>query len=502
MQALTIFGVLASFVVLQINFGYSKNYVQEVFKWKRIEYENLPLPDNTLIGPYKYHIPENNDLVSIGYHPASGLMLVNIFRCRPGVPITVGAFCVKNYKYGSSPKIWGFPNYELNTLQASDYAGGNEDDLSQREFYNKNYFKREGNYYAKGGHYYTDYYEYYNFKPNYLRASLSSLSQPVGHKRIISALHTVIDEKCSRVFLLDNGVLQFYPNTTYNVQKPALVEISLPSDGCENKNFPITRRSEVPDRISSKGSNGFMYMTMDFQTEGSCDDLFLYITNPFNSYLVVYDYRKDKFWAFDHETFKPVISESHFVFDNLHLDMPLGVMSMALGYPDEDGDRTAYYLPFASTAQYAVSTKILKNSKLSPNKFNQDSFKIMGYRGCGHEVDKMAIDYTYGVIFFVEIRSKEVRCWNINKPLNPDNIGVVYKSDKTFFYSQMFIDSRGYLWFHSSHVPIEFLTLQPLNLQEVNSRSFRVKVSDAIKGTVCDDSDQSRMFDWFDFYKK
>ncbi|XP_055680102.1 L-dopachrome tautomerase yellow-f-like [Lutzomyia longipalpis] len=465
-----------SVLVVQINCVYPNNYVQEVFKWKRVEYENLPLPDNSWIGPYKYHIPENNDIVSTGYHPASGLMMVTVFRCRPGVPITVGAFCAKNYKYGSSPKIWGFPNYELNTLQASDYAEGSEEDQTQVEYYKP----------------------YQNI--NYFNQKVTP-KQPSNIKRLISVFHANVDEKCNRVFLLDAGVLQFYPfypNTTYIVQKPALVEISLPSDGCKTRNFPITRRSEFPDKIIAKGSNGLMYITTDYQSEDSCDDLFLYITNPFFAYLIVYDYRKDKFWAFDHQTFLPVIAESNFVFDKtFKYKLGLGVMSISLGYPDENRDRTAYYNAFSSTAQYAVSTKILKNSRLSPNKFNPRDFKIIGYRGCDQQVAKEVIDLTYGVIFFAGIQSHEITCWNINKPLNPDNIGVIYKSNKILFTSQMFIDSRGYLWFHISHVPIEFLTLLPLNLQEVNSRIFRVKISDAIRGTVCENADQYRLSDLY-----
>lgn len=73
------------------------------------------------IGPYLYHIPENNNIVGMGYHPQSGLMIVAITRTRPGVPITMGAFCVKFYSVGSSPKIWAFPDNEANLLKSSDY---------------------------------------------------------------------------------------------------------------------------------------------------------------------------------------------------------------------------------------------------------------------------------------------------------------------------------------------------------------------------------------------
>ncbi|XP_055680127.1 L-dopachrome tautomerase yellow-f2-like [Lutzomyia longipalpis] len=286
---------------------------------------------------------------------------------------------------------------------------------------------------------------------------------------------------------MDNGQLVYYGNTTYTIQKPAIVVVGLPKDGCWTRNFPIIRRSEIPNRIAAKGYNGFMAATIDYQTDDSCDDIFLYIPNAFHSYLVVYDYKNDDSWAFEHESFLPVVAESHFVFKKtFEYEMQIGIFSVILGYSDENGDRIAYYTKIAGTAQYSVSTKVLKNPRNSPKNYNRDDFKIMGYRGPKHQALRTVIDYMHGVMFYAEVQSNQIRCWNIRKPLNPDNIGVVFESEELLFGINAVIDSLGYLWFHTSHIPIDFITAIPLNLQEINSRVFRVKVEDAIKGTVCE----------------
>ncbi|XP_055679876.1 L-dopachrome tautomerase yellow-f2-like isoform X1 [Lutzomyia longipalpis] len=474
---LVVFGVVLSVITSGINCGYSGSSVEEVFKWKRVIYENLPKSENSWVGPYRYYIPENQGVNSFGYHPSSGLFIVTMVRFRPGIPTSLGAFCVQENAIGSSPRIWGFPNYQINALRDSDFASGSAEEAA------RNAWKKPNKYYYSNGSYYANPQYLYQEKPSGINYGDYYDNSP----RIISVFHVNVDEHCNRVFFVDNGQLVYYSNTTYTIQKPALWVIDLPVNGCETRNFPIIRRTELPDRIAAKAPNGYMHITLDYQSKNSCDDLFVYIANTFFSYLIVYDYKKDEFWLFDHETFKPVVAESHFVFEEtFKYDMPLGLHNLVLGYPDKEGGRTAYYNDVASTAQYAVSTKILKNRRKSPINFNSKDFHIVGYRGCDHEPLKTVIDYTYGVMFNTEVQSNELRCWNMNKPLNPDNIGVISKSEDYTFPIQAFIDSRGYLWFGSTQIPILFASDEPLDLSKFNSIIFRVKASDAIRGTVCE----------------
>ncbi|XP_055680093.1 L-dopachrome tautomerase yellow-f2-like [Lutzomyia longipalpis] len=470
--------------ILQFISGNANAFVEEVFKWKKVEYDHFPVSENTYVGPYKYSIPENENIVSMGYHPASGLMIVAFLRRRPGVPTTLGAFCASEYSHGSSPRIWRFPNYHVNEFRATDF-----------EYFTDIYGRKQWNplnkyaYNQFNSAFNTGYNNYqWNLQPYRFKKDVSHITTglPLEVQRIVAVYHITIDERCNRVFFVDNGQVTYNHNTTYIIQKPALVVVGLPTNGCHLRNFPTLRRVEIPDRITARGADGFMHVTLDYQPGDSCDDLFLYITNTFHNYLTVYDYKKNDFWSFEHETFNPIAAESHFVFDkSFTYQLNMGILSVALGYPDQYGDRVAYYTPVAGIAQYAVSTKVLKDKSKSDFYYTPSDFAIMGYRGCNHQSLKTVIDYTYGVMFYSETQSNQIRCWNISQPLNPDNIGVVYESEELTFGAQMFIDSLGFLWFHSTQIPVVYSSDVPLNLDQVNTKLFRVRVSDAIRGTVC-----------------
>ncbi|GAB0088338.1 hypothetical protein DMENIID0001_027410 [Sergentomyia squamirostris] len=473
---------------------WAESYVEEIFKWKKVTYQNLPQSANSYVGPYKYYIPENNDIASIAYHPASGLMIANIIRVRPGIPATLAAFCVNEYSVGSSPALWGFPNYEVNALIASDFQEeSDDDDDDDTDYrYHKKPIKYGQNYHYHGSHNYFGGHPIYQQKPYYTLKPITTKSPPqkpyYGLKRIVSTYATTVSEKCNRAYTIDVGVLNYYGNSTTVIQKPAILVFDIPLNCCETRNFPLVRKSIFPDDIANNVPFGILFFTLDYQSE-DCDDFFMYITNPYAVTIIVYDYKRDDFWFFNnHPSFAPVIAESHMVFDETLLyDYPVGVFDFALGYPDEYGDRTAYFVPGASTAQFAVSTAVLKDKDNAPANYNSDDLVIMGYRGCNSQTARMAVDYTYGIVFYLELQSKRVRCWNMKKPLNPDNIGVILESSDKFLYGlSMFVDSSGYLWFNSCHIPILFFTDDPLDFTEVNAKAFRVKVSKAIRGTVCE----------------
>ncbi|XP_055680098.1 L-dopachrome tautomerase yellow-f2-like [Lutzomyia longipalpis] len=470
-------------LILQTIYGLPNSHVQEVFKWNVMEYEDFPLTDDSYVGPYKYYIPENVQMLSMGYHPASGLMIMSFLRTRPGVPAALGAFCVTDYPQGSSPKIWKFPNAHVNDLKAADFAYftdplGNTHSNPVSNYPYKQWENSFHNRFQKN--------QFYPFGQFPFQRDVSVFGNDKQIQRIVSVFHITVDERCNRVFFVDNGQLTYNRNRTYVIQKPALVVVGLPANGCQLRNFPIERRVELPDHIIAKGSDGFEHITIDYQPGDFCDDLYLYITNILYNYLTVYDYKRNDFWTFEHETFLPIAAESFFVFDKtFNYQLNLGLASVSLGYPDVVGDKPAYYTNLAGTGQYVVSTKVLKDKSKADFYYNPNDFAIAGYRGCNHQAIKTVIDYTTGVMFFSEVQSNQIRCWNMSKPLNPDYIGVVYESEDYKYGTQMFVDSLGYLWFQSTHIPIVYSTDLPLNLHEVTQKIFHVPVSYAIRGTIC-----------------
>ncbi|XP_055680103.1 L-dopachrome tautomerase yellow-f2-like [Lutzomyia longipalpis] len=462
--------------IFLLNSVHPKSHVEEVYKWKKVEFESLPQPEDSYVGPYKYYAPENSDVMGMGYHPASGLMIVILGRLRPGSPATIAAFCANEYKFGSSPKFWAFPNFEIQALRASDF--------DQRAGRSKKKHKETINY--------QHYVQYAPSKPiypipNWPTYETATKSPSTGSNfRIISAYQVEIDYKCNRAYFVDVGHLNYFLRGFINIQKPSILVYDLPEDGCKTRNFQLIRRVEMPDSVAARNPFGIVYITLDKQSS-DCDDLYLYINN-FDTYTIVYDYKRDDFWHFTgHPSFEPVVAESFYVYeDALYSQVVEGLMSYALGYADANGDRTAYYITGASTAQYEVSTKILKDKSKAPMNYEEDDFRIMGYRGCFSQAGKMAVDYTYGVVFYAERQSNRIRCWNMKKLLNPDNIGVVFDSFFVQYPFSLFIDPEGYLWFNNSRLPILAFTNMTLDLNTINNRFFRVKISDAIRGTVCE----------------
>ncbi|XP_059611836.1 L-dopachrome tautomerase yellow-f-like [Phlebotomus argentipes] len=428
--------------------------VEEVFHWKEVIFEDLPFADDTLIGPYPYNIPSSNDVQGINYHAASGLMIATVGRLRPGVPSNLNAFCTSDYDEGTSPHLWGFPNYARNTLKASFYNQGRRLNSLRKNYY-PSYFN----------HIYADYIREHDYT-------------------IVSVYYPHIDERCNRLFVLDTGYLHYSPTQNYDVQNPALLVYDLPLNGCRSRNFPLIRRVEIPNHLWTF-KMGLDFISFDYQPKGSCEDLIVYISNVLDNSLVVYDYKRGDFWTFADESMKPILSESILFFKTFTYFIPLGITNVVLGYPDKNGDRNLYYSPGSSVTEYIVSTKLLKDKKAS-YKYNREDFTLIGYRGCGSEAYRQVFDPETGVIFFGESNSHRISCWNTRLPFNPDTIGVVFESDLLLFPSELFLDSEGFLWFLTNQLPLMFNSADILDTTEINSRLFRVKASEAVKGTICD----------------
>ncbi|XP_055688247.1 L-dopachrome tautomerase yellow-f-like [Lutzomyia longipalpis] len=481
-----VFCVLAGF----IGFGICANSdVESIYYWRNVNYENLPLADDAMIGPYPYYIPTNNDIIGIEYHAASGLFIASVVRIRPGIPSTQNAFCVSDYAKGTSPHIWGFPNYAVNTLKASFFHDpvsgitrsnlkGTEETDRMNITYSAGYYKyffedyRRGLVY--GGHKKTSKKHY-----NYPYSTDEDYT-------IIDSHHPLVDNRCNRLFNVDSGVLHYSTSEQFDVQFPSLLIYELPYDGCRTRRFPLLRRVEIPRHLWEV-SLGYNFISIEYIPKGSCDDVFIYVGNAFDNRLLVYDYKRNNFWNIEDSSMKPILSEANMVFNgDFDYTLVLGITSITFGWPDKDGNRIGYYSPGSSQGEYTVSSKYLRNPDKFYHKDKSDQFTLVGYGGCNSQVYKHIFDEETGVIYFAEMQSRRVSCWDTRKPFNPDNIGVVYQSDELEFVSGLLFDSAGYLWFHSSQVPIDFLTSDPLDLTKINSQTFRVKLSEAIRGTICE----------------
>ncbi|XP_059622530.1 L-dopachrome tautomerase yellow-f2-like [Phlebotomus argentipes] len=440
-----------SWVILTLWSVQCQSIVDE-YQWKEVQFANLPLSTDAYIGPFPYFLPENNDVLGSAYHAKSRTMFVAISRLREGVPSTLNAFCADDYAPGSSPVLWAFPDYKTNTLHPEDFSQGARSVKEPPE---------------------EPVDEFRHKRP------LGSYSQ--SNYRIISVYHPIVDNECDRLFILDTGIMRNTDDTTYFVQRPALLVYDLSRYVCSSGNVQLIKRVELPESVW-KNSLGFDYPTADYQYKGTCDDLFVYMNNIFDNSIVVLDYAKNDFWMFaNHSSFVPVPSESQ-VLDNYQLNY--GTMNVEVGWPDKKGNKIAYYAPGASTAEYATTTKVLKNRRMT-HTYGAE-FRIVGYEGCKGSIHRQFFDKNCGVMFFAHMASGQVTCWNVGKPFNPNNLGVILQTDPQEVFSEVYVDSEGYLWMHSCHIHQLLGSTEPLDLTQVNSRIRKFRVLDAIQGTVCD----------------
>ncbi|GAB0094200.1 hypothetical protein DMENIID0001_094550 [Sergentomyia squamirostris] len=493
----TRFTVVFSFL-LSLNgvIGIKSDFEVEYY-WKQIKYEKLPLSEHEYIGKYPYYIPENNALMGISHYSPGGLILLTVPRTRPGIPSTLNAFCDVEYEYAKiSPYLWGFPDYHVNTLKESYYGDSHHGDYSHGDYYSGDYSHGskgraldhdDPRNYSAG---YLDYFFGRRLNNESDVQARKSNKQPYYEKydySIVSVFSPSIHKDCDRFYAVDTGTLEYGPHGSYRVQDPAILTYQLSPTCCTTKDFPLLRRIEIPNNMY-KNPAGFIHITVDsqYKSKSTCDDVFIYLPNIYDNCLVVCDYKKGEFWALTDKTMSPVYAESHLVYSGFHYTFPSGISTVNTGVEDKDGNANTYYTPVANFGMYSVNSRILKDSKRA-SKYNQDDYKTLGYRGCDSQSFHQNIDSDTGVMFIQQMQYKQIRCWNTKNPINSDHIGVVYESEDLDFVSDISIDAAdGYMRFISGPFLKNYVTDIPIDISKVNTKIYRGKITEIIKGTVCD----------------
>lgn len=355
-----------------------------VFSWKSVEFTDVE--KSTTVGGYASYVASGNHVSGIGYHARSGSMIVTIPRRQPGIPATVGAFCAKDWKKGSSPKIFPIPNGQLNALKEGFFS-------EAKEMTSADAVSRKA------------------------RASGDDL------KPIISVSTPIIDNKCNRLWFLDTGAI-WYPDQIIVVHRPSMWVVQLPEKSCSKDAFKVIKRIEFSDDEVGDLS-GLADLALDFAKNGTCDDVHVYMPDSLGRQIVVHDYRKGKTWAFrGHYSFDPIVRESAIVAGDNQYVIEEGINSLTLGWRDSTDYRAAYYIPLSGTGQFAVSTQVLKDESRAPGNFHPEDFRLIGYRGQQLQANRHVFDPKTGIIFYADAQEQSIRCWNVRRPLTPDHVGV------------------------------------------------------------------------------
>lgn len=89
----------------------------QVYKWKTIQFKDLPRDVDTIVdGENVYYNEENVLMSSAHYDLDTGFICAAFPRIKPSVPVTVGCFSADEYDQQNTPKFTAFPTVADNDL--------------------------------------------------------------------------------------------------------------------------------------------------------------------------------------------------------------------------------------------------------------------------------------------------------------------------------------------------------------------------------------------------
>lgn len=137
----------------------------------------------------------------------------------------------------------------------------------------------------------------------------------------------------------------------------------------------------------------------------------------------------------------------------------------------------------ASTKEFSVPNTVLKNETFATSSDAYYAYTLLGDRGPKSQSTAEFYDPITDVIFYTQINRDAIGCWNINKPYNVENQGLVDSdSDSLVFPNDLKVDHNGNLFVLSDRMPLFIYgSLKP----EFNYRVLTGKTSEVISGTAC-----------------
>ncbi|RZB38917.1 yellow-y [Asbolus verrucosus] len=290
----------------------------------------------------------------------------------------------------------------------------------------------------------------------------------------LSTVYRIKADSCDRLWVLDTGTFGI-GNTTQNPCPYALNIFNLTS----NKRL---RRYEL--RPEDTNPNTFIAnIAVDIGKD--CEDAFAYMSDELGYGLVVYSWKQNSSWRFSHSYFMPDPLAGDFNIDGLNFQWDKeGIFGMSLSPKLVTGEKILYFSPLASNREFAVSTRILRNSSKVDNSYHD--FVALRERGPNSHVTAKVMD-DYGIQFMNLIDRNAVGCWNsaINR-YGANAIDIVDQDEtKLIFPSDIKIDRFGYVWVLSDKMS-NFL-ISRLDYNETNFRILFAPVDVLVANTACAD---------------
>lgn len=258
-----------------------------------------------------------------------------------------------------------------------------------------------------------------------LRITLRTVRQL---KSLISVNSLMVD-KCDRLWFIDTGHLDYYNGS--NLEEPPPITVQRPSiwvvDVSKRDLFLIHRRFEFDDQLvpTPAGLRGF---SVDIPGECDSSSSVAYISNALDHRIVVYDMDKEDAWYFHDESMEPASGRAtRLNFRGMRVHVHMGITDVAVGWRSSAMERSVYYVPYSSNDLFVVSTGRLTRQRSHGT--SDGEFKYLGSRGAKSQAESIAFDSNLGILFFAEVQTRTIKCWNVRKTLKRSNIGTVFENN-------------------------------------------------------------------------
>ncbi|KRT85796.1 hypothetical protein AMK59_1416 [Oryctes borbonicus] len=303
----------------------------------------------------------------------------------------------------------------------------------------------------------------------------NAIKAPRGQEHIVSVNRPAVDV-CDRLWMVDIGLINTLNNKT-KVGPQRVVIIDLNSD-------KIIKTHNFKDSDLRPGTA--ISMTVVDVTADHCDDAYAYFPDLVGFGLLVYSLKQDDSWRVTHNYFYLEPQGGEFNIGGMPFQWDDGIFSVALTDQKSDGTRDAIFHAMAGTHLYSVSTKILRDKALATRSYHRNDFKVLGDRGPGSQTSATDLHKPTGIMFFNLVNQNAVGCWNTNKPFDRQNFDIVQKNDTVMIYPSDMEIYKDDLIVLTNGMPI-FL-YSSLNYDKTNFRVWMNNVHEAVKGTVCENS--------------
>ncbi|XP_053968257.1 protein yellow-like [Anastrepha ludens] len=312
--------------------------------------------------------------------------------------------------------------------------------------------------------------------------SFHSKAQQPNCTKLISIYRSSIDT-CGRLWAIDSGVVNAIVHLN-QICPPKIVAFDLVNDKM------VVSYTLPPEQLKqdSLHSNILADVRPDH-----CNDAYVYVTDVWRFGIVVYSLANNRSWRVTNYNLNPNPIASDFNLYGLNFQWLDGVFGMSLSLEERNNQtnngRILYFHPMASFKEFAVSTKLLQDESLWPERAQEAAkyFVEIGDRGHLSQSSTAAIARN-GVMFYTQVHRDNIGCWNTAKPYVRGNLALLLSNSQTLvqFPNDLKVDQEldQSVWVISNRLPIYLY--DKLNNSDVNFRILRASVLEVIRNSVCD----------------